>query len=96
MIIPGSLRYSPVGEYLRLVVMRRLAKGPATVEEIDELARRAVEGIGIGYDWRVWQKLLEREVMVKDGVAELTKFGEMMYRETRQEIEEYLKRWRLL
>jgi hypothetical protein len=65
-----QLRYTPVGEYLRLVVLRRLSKGPAPVEEVDELARRAVEALGVRYDWRVWPKLLEGEVEVRDGVAD--------------------------
>jgi hypothetical protein len=44
-----QIRYTPVGEYLRLLILRRLARGPAPVEEVDELARRAVERLGIRY-----------------------------------------------
>lgn len=46
-------RYSPAGEYIRLVLLRRLAKGPAAVEELEALAKRAVEAFGVRYDWRV-------------------------------------------
>jgi hypothetical protein len=33
-----QIRYTPVGEYIRLLVLKRLARGPAEVEEIDKLA----------------------------------------------------------
>lgn len=84
--------YSPVGEYLRLVILQRLAKGPASVEEINDVARRAVEKTGFKYDWRVWPRLLEREVAVKDGVAELTPLGRWIYEQTREEVAEYVKK----
>ncbi|WP_435960091.1 hypothetical protein, partial [Pyrobaculum sp.] len=86
----SARRYSPVGEYLRLVIMERLIKGPATVEEINGLAKKAVEGVGIKYDWRVWPELLKREVVVKDGVAELTKEGRWIYEQTKEEVLEYV------
>ena len=89
------VRYSPVGEYLRIVIMQRLARGPAPVEELDKLAREAVEKTGIKYDWRVWPELLKREVVVKDGVAELTREGRWIYEQTREEVAEYLRRFRL-
>ncbi|MGB9706424.1 MAG: hypothetical protein ACPL3C_13305 [Pyrobaculum sp.] len=34
--------YSPVGEYLRLVILQRLARGPASVEEINDVAVRRI------------------------------------------------------
>ena len=93
---PGSPRYSPVGEYLRLIIMQRLARGPAAVEEINELAREAVERTGVRYDWRIWPELLKREVAVIDGVAHLTEVGRWIYRQTREELEEYLRRFGLM
>ncbi|ABP51837.1 MULTISPECIES: hypothetical protein [Pyrobaculum] len=86
------VRYSPVGEYLRIVIMQRLARGSATVEELDKLAREAVEKVGIKYDWRVWPELLKREVVIKNGVAELTREGRWIYEQTREEVAEYLKK----
>jgi len=88
-----QIRYSPIGEYLRLVVMRRLAEGPARVEEIDELARRAVEELGERYNWRVWPQLLRREVAIRGGVVELTKYGRTLYENTKDEVTEYVRRW---
>jgi len=87
------VRYSPIGEYLRLVIMRRLAEGPARVEEIDELARRAVEELGERYNWRVWPQLLRREVAIRGGVAELTKYGRTLYEQTRDTVVEYVEKW---
>jgi len=86
------VRYSPIGEYLRLVIMRRLAEGPARVEEIDELARRAVEELGERYNWRVWPQLLRREVTIRGGVVELTKEGKALYEQTKDEVAEYVKK----
>lgn len=91
-MFPQYRRYSPVGEYLRLVIMKRLYQGPAAVEEVNELAKRAVEALGVRYDWRAWPKLLEREVAVKGGVAELTSEGRFVYEETREAVEEWLRR----
>ncbi|MGC8582342.1 MAG: hypothetical protein ACP5I3_03985 [Thermoproteus sp.] len=87
-----SIRYSPVGEYLRLLIMQRLAQGPARVEEVDELARRAVERVGVRYDWRIWPELLRREVAVRDGVAELTDEGRWLLKTTRDVVAEYVRR----
>ncbi|AFA40176.1 hypothetical protein Pogu_2149 [Pyrobaculum oguniense TE7] len=95
MMYVQPIRFSPIGEYLRLVIMQRLARGPAPVEEINRLAKEAVEKVGIKYDWRVWPELLKREVVVKDGVAELTKEGRWIYEQTREEVAEYLKRFRI-
>ena len=36
--IAQYVRYTPVGEYLRLVILQRLARGPAPIVEVDELA----------------------------------------------------------
>jgi hypothetical protein len=87
-----QIRYTPVGEYLRLVVLRRLSKGPAPVEEVDELAKRAVEALGVRYDWRVWPRLLEGEVEVKDGVATITQRGKWILELAGEEVAEYVKR----
>ncbi len=35
MEVSKYIRYTPVGEYVRLLVLKRLARGPAEVEEID-------------------------------------------------------------
>ncbi|WP_333639145.1 hypothetical protein [Pyrobaculum aerophilum] len=83
-------RYSPVGEYIRFVILKRLAKGPATVEELEALAKRAVERLGIRYDWRVWSELLKREVAIENGVTRLTPYGELFVREGLREVEEWL------
>ncbi len=45
-----QIRYTPVGEYLRLLILRRLARGPAIVEEIDRMVEMAVERLGMKYD----------------------------------------------
>ena len=96
MVFAQYVRYSPIGECLRLVIMERLTKGPATVEEINGLAKKVVEGVGIKYDWRVWPELLKREVVVKDGVVELTKEGRWIYEQTKEEVLEYLRKWRII
>ena len=41
-----QIRYTPVGEYIRLLVLKRLACGPAKVEEVDRMVREAVEALG--------------------------------------------------
>jgi vacuolar-type H+-ATPase subunit E/Vma4 len=87
-----QIRYTPVGEYLRLVVLRRLSKGPAPVEEVDELAKRAVEKLGIRYDWRVWPKLVEGEVEFRGGVVAITPRGRRILELTGEEIAEYVKK----
>ncbi|MEM1887818.1 MAG: hypothetical protein QXY12_03570 [Pyrobaculum sp.] len=94
MIVVGSARrFSPIGEYLRLVIMERLAAGPATVEELDAVAKRAVEALGVRYDWRVWPELLKLEIAVRGNVVELTKEGRWIYEQTKDEVVEYLKKW---
>jgi len=87
------IRYTPVGEYLRLKILRRLSKGPAPVEEVDELARRAVEALGVRYDWRAWPKLLEGEVEVRGGIAVITPRGRWILELTGEEVAKYVKKW---
>ncbi len=87
-----QVRYTPVGEYLRLLILRRLARGPAKVEEINRLAEEAVRRLRVRYDWRVWPQLLAREVEVKDGVVELTNVGRWILEQTGEEVAEYVKR----
>jgi len=70
-----QIRYTPVGEYLRLLILKRLARGPAGVGEIDRMVREAVEALGVRYDWRVWPKLLEGEVEIREGVVTITPRG---------------------
>ena len=86
------VRYTPVGEYLRLVILQRLAKGPASIEEVDELARRAVERLGIRYDWRVWPKLLEGEVEIRGGVVTITPRGRWILEQTGEEVAAYVRK----
>lgn len=85
-------RYSPVGEYLRLKIMKRLSEGPATVEEINQLAKKAVEELGEKYDWRVWPQLLRREVVVRGDVVELTREGRWIYEQIREEVATYINK----
>jgi vacuolar-type H+-ATPase subunit E/Vma4 len=73
-------------------VLKRLARGPAPVEEVDELARRAVETLGIKYDWRVWPRLLEGEVEVRGGIAVITPRGRWILELTSEEVAEYVKK----
>jgi hypothetical protein len=91
--IPQYVRYTPVGEYLRLLIMKRLARGPAPVEEVDELAKNAVEKIGIRYNWRVWPQLLSREVEIRDGTAAITPRGRWLLEQTREEVAKYVQKW---
>ncbi len=86
------VRYTPVGEYLRLMILQRLSKGSAPVEEVDELAKRAVEKLGIRYDWRVWPKLLEGEVEVKDDTAAITPRGRWILEQTGEEVAKYVEK----
>jgi hypothetical protein len=87
-----QIRYTPVGEYLRLKILRRLSKGPAPVEEVDELARRAVEALGVRYDWRVWPRLLEGEVEVRGGVVAITPRGRWILEQTEEEVAAYVRK----
>ncbi len=87
-----QIRYTPVGEYLRLLILKRLARGPASVEEIDRMVREAVEALGVRYDWRVWPKLLEGEVEVRGGVVAITPRGRRILELTGEEVAEYVRR----
>ena len=77
---------------MRLAILQRLSKGPAPVEEVDELAKRAVEKLGIGNDWRAWPRLLEGEVEVKDGVVAITQRGKWILELTGEEVAKYVKK----
>jgi hypothetical protein len=92
MMYTPVVKFTPVGEYLRLAILRRLARGPAATEEIDELARRAVEALGIKYDWRVWPKLLEGEVEFRGNVVAITPRGRWIFENTADEVVQYVKR----
>ncbi len=87
-----QIRYTPVGEYIRLLVLKRLARGPAGVGEIDRMVRETVEKIGIRYDWRVWSRLVEGEVEVKDGVVAITPRGRWILELTGEEVARYVKK----
>jgi hypothetical protein len=87
-----QIRYTPVGEYVRLLVLKRLARGPAEVGEIDRMVREAVEALGVRYDWRAWPKLLEGEVVVKDGVVTITPRGRWILELTSEEVAKYAKK----
>ncbi len=87
------VKFTPVGEYLRLAILRRLARGPAKVEEVEELAKRAVEKIGIRYDWRVWPRLVEGEVEIRGGMAVITPRGRWILEMTGEEVARYVRRW---
>jgi hypothetical protein len=87
------IRYSPTGEYLRLVILRRLARGPARTEEIDKLAEEAVRRLHVRYDWRVWLRLLEGEAEVRGDVVTITPRGRWILEITGEEVAEYVKKW---
>ncbi len=87
-----QIRYTPVGEYLRLVILQRLSKGPAPMEEVEELAKRAVEALGVRYDWRVWPRLVEGEVEFRDGVVTITPRGRWILELTGEEVAKYVKK----
>ncbi len=86
------VRYTPVGEYIRLLVLKRLARGPAGVGEIDRMVREAVETLGIKYDWRVWPKLLEGEVEIRDGMVAITPRGKWILEQTGEEVAKYIEK----
>jgi hypothetical protein len=87
-----QIRYTPVGEYVRLLVLKRLARGPAGVGEIDQMVREAVEALGVRYDWRVWPRLLEGEVEFREGVAVITPRGRWILELTGEEVAKYVKK----
>ncbi len=87
------VRYTPVGEYIRLLVLKRLARGPAGVGEIDRMVEEAVRRLHVRYDWRVWPRLVEEEVKIRDGVAVITQRGRWILEQTGEEVAEYVKKW---
>ncbi len=86
------IRYTPVGEYVRLLVLKRLARGPAKVEEIDRMVEEAVRRLHVRYDWRVWPKLLEGEVEIRGGVVTITPRGRWILELTDEEVAKYIER----
>ena len=57
------------------------------------MVREAVEALGVRYDWRVWPRLVEGEVEVKDGVAAITPRGKWILELTGEEVAKYVKKW---
>jgi len=92
MVYNVYIKYSPVGEYLRLLILKRLTHGPAKVEEIDKLAEEAVRRLHVRYDWRVWPKLLEGEVEIRDGTAAITPRGRWILEQTGDEVAKYVEK----
>ncbi len=92
MEVSKYIRYTPMGEYLRLVILRRLAHGPATIEEIDKLAEEAVRRLHVRYDWRVWPKLLEGEVEIRGGMVAITPRGRWILELTGEKVANYIER----
>jgi hypothetical protein len=88
-----QIRYTPVGEYVRLLVLKRLTRGPAEVEEVDRMVEEAVEALGVRYDWRAWPKLLEGEVEIRGGVVAITPRGRWILEQTEEEVAKYVKKW---
>lgn len=76
-----------------MLILRRLARGPAKVKEIDKLAEEAVRRLHVRYDWRVWPRLLEGEVEFREGVAAITPRGRWILEQTGEEVAEYVKKW---
>jgi len=87
-----QIRYTPVGEYIRLLVLKRLARGPAEVEEVDRMVEEAVEALGVRYDWRVWPRLLEGEVEVIGGMVAITPRGRWILEQTEEEVAKYVRK----
>jgi len=87
-----QIRYTPVGEYIRLLVLKRLTRGPAKVEEVDRMVREAVEALGVRYDWRVWPRLLEGEVEIRGGIAVITPRGRWILEQTEEEVAKYVRK----
>jgi len=87
-----QIRYTPVGEYIRLLMLKRLTRGPAEVEEIDRMVEEAVEALGVRYDWRAWPRLLEGEVEIRGGIAVITPRGRRILELTGEEVAKYVKK----
>ncbi|CCC82328.1 hypothetical protein [Thermoproteus tenax] len=66
---------TPIGEYIRYLVISRLAKGPATVDELNSVVEDAVRRLGVNYNWRIWPELVKREVAFDGNTAKLTERG---------------------
>jgi len=87
------VRYTPVGEYLRLLILRRLAEGPASVEEINELVKKSIEKLNIKYSWQIWPRLLlPGEIEIKGDKVMITQRGRWIMEQTSDEVVEYVKR----
>jgi len=67
------VRYSPIGEYLRLAIMRRLAEGPARVEEIDELAKVRAQLADV---LPLAQRVASAEAQARDLASAVRRLGE--------------------
>ncbi len=87
------VKFTPVGEYIRILVLKRLVKGATKIEEIDRIVKEAVETLGVRYDWRIWPRLLSREVEIKDGVVKITSFGMWILEQTGDEVENYVRKF---
>lgn len=92
-------KYSPIGEYVRLLVLQRLARGPAPVDELNKIVCETVNAvtrkIGLKYDCSVWTELLKYEIEIKNDMVYLTRIGEVVYRNI-DEVVDYLRKWKLL
>jgi hypothetical protein len=87
-----QIRYTPAGEYIRLLVLKRLSRGPAEVEEIDRMVEEAVERLHVRYDWRVWLRLVEGEVEFREGVVTITPRGRWILDLVGEEVARYVKK----
>ncbi len=56
------------------------------------MAEEAVRRLHVRYDWRVWPRLLEGEVEVKDGVVTITPRGRWILELTDEEVAKYIER----
>jgi len=87
-----QIRYTPVGEYVRLLVLKRLARGPAGVGEIDRMVEEAVRRLHVRYDWRAWPRLVEGEVEIRGGIATITPRGRWILELTGEEVAKYVRK----
>ncbi len=96
MDITPVITFSPIGELIRLVVLKHLAvKGEAAVDEINNIAKKVVEAVGIKYDWTVWPRLFTREIVISNGIVRMTEFGRMVLKETEEIVILKLKKYGL-